>query len=160
MPSDLKQEYLNAKYAYVDGYVDTKPKKKSKRKTPKKAKHKHHYENIIIDYIYPKNYPSQDRVGKKTYVLRSYCTICGKLGEVQEDTVVKQLFPHIWIEPFGFVFHISKYNQEYEDYNQWSLSHYPHYYMPDYFNVVYGSGQIFLDIDKITPAKELIYGSD
>lgn len=152
MSSDLKQEYLDAKYAYFDGETDAKPKKKSKKKIPKKANHKHEYTNVIIEYEYPKNYPIQRLAGQPAQVIESYCTICGKMDTAKQDPVAVKLFPHIHTGHFGFLSHIAGYEHECENYRQWALSHYPHYSMPDYWEGAY-RGQTFLDLDKIVPAE-------
>ena len=151
MSSDLKQEYLASKYAYVDGDVDSKPKKKSKKKPPKKADHKHNYQNIVINFVHDKNYPVQSLAGKPAYALESYCTICGKLNYPQQDKEAEELFPHIYTGYFGFI----KGNAgqgEWAKYQDWALEHYPHCNMPDYDSTKW-RGQTFLDLDKIIPAK-------
>ena len=153
MSSDLKQEYLDAKYAYFDGETDAKPKKKSKKKPPKKANHKHEYTNVIIEYEYSKNYPVQRLAGKPARVIESYCTICGKMDTAKQDPVAAKLFPHIHTGYFGFLSHIAGYESECEDYRQWTLKHYPHYSMPDYWEGAFRGGQTFLDLDKIIPAE-------
>lgn len=152
MASDLKQEYLDLKYSFIDGDSDPKPKKKAKKKTPKKANHKHEYQNIIIEYIYDKNYPVRRLAGKSAFALESYCPICGKLSSPVNDKKAKKLFPHIYPGHFGFISHIRGYEQEYEDYKQYCLTYYPHYSMPDYWESAW-RGQTFLDLDKIIPAK-------
>lgn len=153
MASDLKQEYLDLKYSYVDGEADAKPKKKTKKKAPKKADHKHEYQNIVIEYVYDKNYPVQRLAGKPAYALESYCPICGKLNFAIQDPVAVKLFPNIYTGHFGFIAHIAGHEQECNDYEQWALEHYPHYSMPDYWEGAFRSGQTFLDLDKIIPAK-------
>lgn len=153
MASDLKQEYLDLKYSYVDGEAGVKPKKKTKKKAPKKADHKHEYQNIVIEYIYDKNYPVRRLAGKPAYALESYCTVCGKLNFAIQDPVAVKLFPNIHTGHFGFIAHIAGHEQECNDYEKWALEHYPHYSMPDYWECAFRSGQTFLDLDKIIPAK-------
>ena len=118
MASDLKQEYLDLKYSYVDGEADAKPKKKTKKKAPKKADHKHEYQNIVIEYVYDKNYPVQRLAGKPAYALESYCPICGKLNSAIQDPVAIKLFPNIYTGHFGFIAHIAGHEQECNDYEQ------------------------------------------
>ena len=148
MASDLKQEYLDLKYSYVDGEADAKPKKKAKKKAPKKADHKHEYQNIVIEYVYDKNYPVRRLAGKPAYALESYCKICGKLSSPVWDEEAARLFPHICIGHFGFIALMKDYQKESEDYKQYCMTHYPHYSMPDYYESAF-RGQVFLDLDKI-----------
>lgn len=153
MASDLRQEYLDLKYSYINGDVDTKPKKKAKKKVPKKADHKHIYQNVIIEYTYDKNYPVQRLAGKPGAALESYCTVCGKLNCAVQDPIAEKLFPHIHVGYFGFLVTRQEPQDESEAYRAWAMKHYPHYAMPDYDSVKWRSGQTFIDIDKIIPAE-------
>lgn len=153
MASDLKQEYLDLKYSYVDGETDAKSKKRAKNKTPKKANHKHEYQNIVIEYTYDKNYPVRRLAGKPAFALESYCPICGKLNYAIQDPVAVKLFPNIYTGHFGFIARTTGHEQECNDYEQWVLEHYPHYSMPDYRESIWRGGQTFLDLDKIIPAR-------
>lgn len=146
-----KEEDIKIKYAYVDGETNLKYKKKSKKKPPKKADHKHEYQNIIIEYTYPNNYPISSLAGKPAKAIESYCPICGKMDSAKQDPIAKKLFPHICTGHFGFIARIIGYEKESEDYKEWASKHYPHYFMPDYSESSY-RGQIFLDLDKIIPA--------
>lgn len=148
-----KEEDLKLKYAFIDGETDTAYKKKKRKSPPKKADHKHDYQNIIIEYTYPKNYPVSRLAGKPAKALESYCTVCGKLNSPVEDKKAKKLFPHIYPGHFGFISCIKGYEQESEDYKQYCLTHYPHYSMPDYWEGAFRSGQTFLNLDKIIPAE-------
>lgn len=53
-------------------------------KSNRKAKHKHHYEECLIQY--PISFAGKDRI--QTH-LCSYCTICGKIGDRVKDSIVK-----------------------------------------------------------------------
>lgn len=145
-----KESDLKHKYTYVDGETDVAYKKKRRKSTPKKANHKHDYQNIVIDFTYPKNYPVPRFAGKPGQAFESYCTICGKLGAPQKDEIAEKLFPHVCTGHFGFIAHIRGYEQESNDYREWVDKHSPHYYMPDYYESAY-RGQTFLDLDKIIP---------
>lgn len=76
---------------HIDKNTQEVPKhKKSKNsnisKSNYKSKHKHHYEECLIQYDFTFN--------MKTYrhtFLCSYCTECGKIGKQFTDTIVKNL---------------------------------------------------------------------
>ena len=53
-------------------------------KSNRKSKHKHHYEECLIQY--PILFAGKDHI--QTY-LCSYCTICGKIGEKLKDSIIK-----------------------------------------------------------------------
>lgn len=145
-----KESDLKHKYTYVDGEQDAAYKKKKRKSAPKKANHKHEYTNVIIEYMYPKNYPVARLAGKPAKALESYCTICGKLSSPQKDEVAAKLFPHIHTGHFGFISNIRGCEQENDNYREWVDKHYPHYNMSDYYESAY-RGQTFLELDKIIP---------
>lgn len=63
-----------------------KPKDSNTSKSNHKSKHKHHYEECLIQYDFTFN--------MKTYrptFLCSYCTECGKIGKQFKNTIVKNL---------------------------------------------------------------------
>lgn len=144
-----KEEDLKLKYAYIDGENDMAYVKRPKKKTPKKANHKHEYHNVIIEYVYPRNYPIHRMAGKPAFALESYCGICGKLGcSPVCDEKAKKMFPNIKPGHFGFYVTIHGHESESEEYREYCLNNYPHYVMPDYYESAY-RGQTFLDLDKI-----------
>lgn len=53
-------------------------------KSNRKSKHKHHYEECLIQYKF-------SFVGKNSIQtqLCSYCTICGKIGDRLKDSIIK-----------------------------------------------------------------------
>ena len=53
-------------------------------KSNRKAKHKHQYEECLIQY--PISFAGKDRI--QTH-LCSYCIICGKIGDRVKDSIVK-----------------------------------------------------------------------
>ena len=53
-------------------------------KSNRKSKHKHHYEECLIQY--PISFAGKDRI--QTH-LCSYCIICGKIGDRVKDSIVK-----------------------------------------------------------------------
>lgn len=146
MSSDIRQMVVDYKYAEIP--ETPKYRKKKAKKTPKKADHKHQYQNVIIEYTYPRNYPVSRLAGKPAYALESYCKICGKLSSPVWDEEAARLFPHIYIGHFGFIALMKDYQKESEDYKQYCMTYYPHYSMPDYYESAF-RGQVFLDLDKI-----------
>lgn len=100
MSSDIRQMVVDYKYAEIP--ETPKYRKKKAKKTPKKADHKHQYQNVIIEYTYPRNYPVSRLAGKPAYALESYCKVCGKLSSPVWDEEAARLFPHIYIGHFGF----------------------------------------------------------
>jgi hypothetical protein len=144
--SDIRQMVVDYKYAKIP--ETPKYRKKKAKKTPKKADHKHKYQNIIIEYTYPRNYPVSRLAGKPAYALESYCAICGKLGSPVSDKKAEKMFPNIKTGLFGFIATIRGHESESEEYRSYCLDNYPHYVMPDYYESAY-RGQTFLDLDKI-----------
>lgn len=57
-------------------------KKKAQRKPPKKAKHKHDYHPCIFEYNGIRLDKAHGFVPDQKTGFGSYCTICGKIGEV------------------------------------------------------------------------------
>lgn len=80
--SPFKKEFLDMKYAYVDGENDAPHKqlKKKNRTKIKRSKHKHEYVNAI--FYYPSTFLGKTQ---QFYYLGSYCSICGKIGDYHED---------------------------------------------------------------------------
>lgn len=116
--SDLKQEYLNAKYAEYDDESDIPYKHKRKHYAPKKSKHKHEYENIAI--VDPNN--------KDSFYLSSACKMCGKIGDVQKDKRIDRKFPHVRYNTFcSFA---SGHEDEYNDFVEWCKENYEVIEMP------------------------------
>lgn len=146
MSSDIRQMVVDYKYAEIP--ETPKYGKKKVKKTPKKADHKHQYQNVIIEYTYPRNYPVPRLAGKPAYALESYCKICGKLSSPVKDEEATRLFPHCYAGHFGFIAWMKDYQKESENYKQYCMTHYPHYSMPDYYESAF-RGQVFLDLDKI-----------
>lgn len=126
-----KKEYQEKKYAYIDGEHDTPYKKLGKKlkiKVPR-ARHKHHYVNFI-------GYWDDIILGRKVtnFYLQSYCDICGKIGEYQEDEYTKgKKFRHTWFFPSNL--------RMYEDVI-WAEEVYPIYHINSF-------KEKFLDLDKI-----------
>lgn len=127
-----------------EGEEDSPRGKKSKRVRPKKAKHKHEYENIIVEYLYPENYPISKLAGKTGYALESYCSVCGKIGYPQKDEETDRKFPNAAVWHFGFISHA----QEYNDYLEYCMDKYPHVRIDNYLNIRY-NGQVFIDLDAV-----------
>lgn len=53
-------------------------------KSNRKSKHKHHYEECLIQY--PFSFAEKTSIHTQ---LCSYCTICGKIGDKLKDSIVK-----------------------------------------------------------------------
>lgn len=114
--NDLKQEYLNAKYADYDDESDVPYKRKRKHIHPKKSKHKHEYENVVI--VEP---DKPDNIH-----LISRCSVCGKVGYVQKDARIERKFPHVHYDMFCGVRYENgdNHKEEYEDFVKWVKEEY------------------------------------
>ncbi len=113
--NDLKQEYLNAKYAEYDDESDIPYKHKRKHHAPKKSKHKHEYENVVIvDHDHP-----------DSFRLLGRCKKCGKVGGAQRDHRIDKKFPDITYEGLRwFIGCRMGCEKEYEDFKEWCKKHY------------------------------------
>lgn len=131
-----------------EGEEDSPRGKTSKRVRPKKAKHKHEYQNIIIEYVYPENYPVSKLAGKTGYALESYCSACGKIGYPQKDKEAGIKFPNVATGHFGFIIASISHTQEYDDYLEYCMNKYPHVYIDNYLDIKY-NGQVFIDLDAV-----------
>lgn len=67
-----------------------KQKESNVSKAKKKSKHKHHYEECLIQYYFNKYYFNKRNNNPHTS-LSIYCTICGKLGDrfKEDKSIVK-----------------------------------------------------------------------
>lgn len=118
MTSDLKQEYLDAKYADYDDESDAPYHRKRKHCKPKKSNHKHEYVNIAI----------VDSNNKDSFYLASACKMCGKIGDVQKDKRIDRKFPHVRYNTFcSFA---SGHEDEYNDFVEWCKENYEVIEMP------------------------------
>lgn len=134
---------------YDYGEVEAKYKKKTSKRTPKKANHKHLYQNVIIEYRYPRNYPVQNLAGKPTQALESYCTVCGKLSSAKYDSEAQNLFPKISNGFFGFlVARLSDDDSEEKKYWAYCNKKYPHIFIEDYDSVMW-KNQVFINLDDL-----------
>ena len=117
MSSDLKEEYLNKKYAEYDDESDLAYKKRKHIHKPiKKSNHKHMYENVVV--VNPEKPDSFSLVGR--------CAVCGKVGNVRRDKRLDKKFPHVSYTNYllGIT---SRYDNEYEDFKKWCKQHYTVY---------------------------------
>lgn len=73
-----KQHYLDEKYKEIDEDAAIDGKRLSKRKAVPKSKHKHTYKNCVLRVV-----PRWS--GNIRYMLGSYCTQCGKIGEYDKN---------------------------------------------------------------------------
>lgn len=113
--SDLKQKYLDTKYAEYDDESDIPYKHKRVKHHTKKSNHKHEYENIVI----------VDTSNPDSFKLISRCTICGKVNGAKKDERIEKKFPHITYA--GMLWLIGcrlGYEEEYEEFKDWCKKHY------------------------------------
>lgn len=116
--NDLKQEYLDTKYAEYDDESDVPYKHKKKKHSVKKSKHKHEYENIVI--VEP------DRAN--SFHLASACKMCGKIGYVQKDKHIDRKFPNVRYNTIcSFA---SGHEDEFEEFKDWCKENYEVIEMP------------------------------
>lgn len=79
--SENRREYLDQKYAEVDGESNVKHSKSKKKSRPKKADHKHVFENCVLREEV--KVPQQNAVGYEIheyYRLGGVCKVCGRIG--------------------------------------------------------------------------------
>lgn len=114
MTSDLKQEYLDAKYAAYDDESDAPYHRKRKHSKPKKSNHKHMYVNTVI--VKPNE--------KDSFVLVGVCKQCGKIGNVQTDKRIERKFPDVAYQ-WSFMSNYPRGSEdEYEDFKKWCKDNY------------------------------------
>ena len=63
-----------------------KQKESDISKADKKSKHKHQYEECLIQYNMKTKLPNKPTILKTT--LSSYCTICGKINGIMKNSIV------------------------------------------------------------------------
>ena len=113
MTSDLKQEYLDAKYADYDDESDAPYHRKRKHCKPKKSNHKHEYVNIAV--VNPE---------RKDYLhLFGACKQCGKIGNVQTDKRIERKFPNIKYKSY-IISRVVGHENEYDEFVKWCKDNY------------------------------------
>lgn len=113
MTSDLKQEYLDAKYADYDDESDVPYHRKRKHSKPKKSNHKHEYVNIAV--VNPE---------RKDYLhLFGACKQCGKIGNVQTDKRIERKFPNIKYKSY-IISRVVGHESEYDEFVKWCKDNY------------------------------------
>lgn len=113
MTSDLKQEYLDAKYADYDDESDVPYHRKRKHNKPKKSNHKHEYVNIAV--VNPE---------RKDYLhLFGACKQCGKIGNVQTDKRIERKFPNIKYKSY-IISRVAGHESEYDEFVKWCKDNY------------------------------------
>lgn len=80
-------------------------------KAKKKSKHKHHYEECLIQH--PFSFAGKTSIHTQ---LCSYCTICGKIGDRLKDSIVKD-YRRIVDTPIGRYYSTIPSEELYERYN-------------------------------------------
>jgi hypothetical protein len=112
MPTDLKQDYLDMKYADYDDESDVPYRRKRERRKTQKSDHKHQYRNCVI--VDPKE--------PKSFYLASYCVSCGKIGDVKSDKHIERKFPHVSYK--YWMSYEAGFEDEYEDFVKWCKKSY------------------------------------
>jgi hypothetical protein len=82
-----KASALEHKYAEIP--EENTSKRRKKKPSPKKAKHKHIYENCLVEYEEDNFRESSLRESGYFYSIASYCTQCGKMKGVQRDGYIE-----------------------------------------------------------------------
>lgn len=89
-------------------------------KSNRKSKHKHYYEECLIQYKwnFKSNIFSQEQKDKIHTSLQSYCTICGKIGDrfKEENSIVKD-YRRIVETPIGRCYQMISSEELYEKYH-------------------------------------------
>ena len=62
-----------------------KYRKKSQAKPPKKSKHKHVYEPCLLEVPLEWYAKPHERTGKTLLKFKSYCPVCGKIGDMDRE---------------------------------------------------------------------------
>lgn len=93
-----------------------KPTKSDISKSNRKAKHKHHYEECLIQYNMKIGLINKPNILITS--LGSYCTICGKIGDrfKKDKTIVKD-YEHTDDTPIGKYYQIMTSEELYEKYH-------------------------------------------
>ena len=88
-----------------------KPTESNISKSNRKSKHKHHYNECLIQYHLPRS--------TRTYIsLYSYCIICGKIGDkFKEDKSIVKDYRRIVDTPIGKCYSLITDEELYEKYH-------------------------------------------
>ena len=112
MSTDLKQIYLDMKYADYDDESDVPHRRKREKRKPQKSDHKHQYRNCVII----------DTKKGDSFYLASYCVSCGKIGDVKSDKHIDRKFPHVSYK--SWLSCEAGHEDEYEDFKKWCKKNY------------------------------------
>lgn len=118
--NDLKQEYLDKKYTYVDD-ESCNVKAKNSKKRPKKANHKHQYHCAVV----------VDGQQNKYYI--GYCNVCGKVIDFCEGKEYNELpkeFSHAWGGAVGIYGLRSQ--QQLQAFEEYTESNFPVFYVENF----------------------------
>lgn len=121
MKTDLKQNYLNKKYAEHNDEVDVPYIHKRPKRKAKKSNHKHEYKNCVI----------VDSTNPKVFQLISRCNECGKVMKPVHDKRIDRKFPNISYQTW-FINYPTEHEQEYENFKEWCKNRYNTYDVPDF----------------------------
>ena len=93
--SDWKESALHHKYAELPEEPRYK-KKKKKKSSIQRSDHKHRYADMLLDcnhYIYYRG------IREPRYYIRTYCTICGRVSDINiNDNIKNPTLPIIKVE--------------------------------------------------------------
>lgn len=103
-----------------------------------KSKHKHHYEECLVQY----RYKFLEKNCLQTS-LKSYCTICGKLNSRLENTIVKDYVKTI-DSPVGKLYSLLNDKELYDEYHDKM----PVFHTDDIFTTKY------IDLNQINTEKD------
>lgn len=83
-----------------------KPTDSNISKSNRKSKHKHQYEECLLQYNFAYNDYTNNRTNTSTH-LGSYCIICGKIGDrFKEDKSIVKDYEHTDDTPIGKCYQI------------------------------------------------------
>lgn len=117
MGYDLKEEYLNKKYAEYDDESDGRyMKKRHVSKRVKKSDHRHEYENVVVI----------DPTVKDSFYLVGRCKVCGRMSHPVKDIRIERKFPHSMYYTWHIGYVVS-HEDEYEAFVKWCKEHYTVY---------------------------------
>lgn len=122
MSSDIKEEYLNKKYAKYDDESDVVYKKRKHVNKPvKKSDHKHEYENVVV--IDPRH--------NDLFYLVGRCKVCGKTSNTVKDKRIERKFPNVRYSSWWLGYLMGS-QEDYEDFKKWCKEHYNVYKIEDF----------------------------
>jgi len=109
-----------------------KPTESNISKSNRKAKHKHHYEECLIQYNF--RYANENNL---MTCLHTYCTICGKIGDrFKEDKSIVKDYKRTIDTPIGKCYSLITSEELYEKYhNKMPVFFVENYWKDGYVNL-------------------------